>query len=220
MAKRTPQPPETWANRIVGTADVDPRTLAENPMNFKIHTETQQAAMSGAFNEIGWIQSVTINRLSQRCLDGHMRIALAIQSNQPTVPVSYVELTPEEEARALASLDKIGAMFETDYGKMADLLAQTGGIEDEGLASFFQDLRTENDQFMMAAVGNGTGSSTADKRAAGVSERGKAIKALLFAPELATFEAALKATGIRDRGRALIEVCRVYLEAKATGRVI
>ena len=40
----------------------------------------------------------------------------------------------------------------------------------------------------------------------------KQIKPVLYADEVATFERALRATGERNRGQALLTVCRAYLE--------
>ena len=42
----------------------------------------------------------------------------------------------------------------------------------------------------------------------------KQIKPVLYAADISTFEEAIKATGLINRGEALIEVCRFYLESK------
>lgn len=51
-----------------------------------------------------------INRQTGLVVDGHARAALAISRNEPSVPVLYVDLSPEGEAVVLATLDPIGAM--------------------------------------------------------------------------------------------------------------
>jgi metal-responsive CopG/Arc/MetJ family transcriptional regulator len=42
------------------------------------------------------------------------------------------------------------------------------------------------------------------------------IKPVFYSDQIATFEAAIKAVGIRNRAEALIEICRVYLEHQRT----
>jgi hypothetical protein len=47
---------------------------------------------------------------------------MALREGQTSIPVTYVDLTPEEEAQALLSLDPIAAMAATDAGKVDELL--------------------------------------------------------------------------------------------------
>lgn len=48
-------------------------------------------------------------------------------------------------------------------------------------------------------------------------ERGKQIKPVLYVDEIALFERALRATGIDNRGKAVLEICRAYLAGKGEG---
>lgn len=45
-----------------------------------------------------------------------------------------------------------------------------------------------------------------------LGDRKKQIKPVLYADEVATFEAALKRTGLTNRGQAVLAVCKFYLE--------
>lgn len=45
-----------------------------------------------------------------------------------------------------------------------------------------------------------------------LGDRKKQIKPVLYADEVATFEAALKRTGLTNRGQAVVAVCRFYLD--------
>ncbi len=47
--------------------------------------------------------------------------------------------------------------------------------------------------------------------------RKKQIKPVLYVDEVSTFEDAMAATGILNRGQALLELCRFYLENKKRG---
>lgn len=125
MTKRTqPHGQTAWRNRITGYGSVDPEELLANPLNYRIHPKAQQDALAGTLNSIGWIQDVIVNAATGFVLDGHLRVALALRTNQPEIPVKYVELTPEEEALALATLDPLTNMAGTDAAKLDELLQQ------------------------------------------------------------------------------------------------
>jgi hypothetical protein len=113
---------ESWRNQIVRYADEAPDQLLGNPRNFRLHPKPQQDAMSGALAEVGWIAPVIVNEVTQHVIDGHLRVELAISRGEPTVPVAYVNLTPEAEALALATFDPIGALAATDAEKLEELL--------------------------------------------------------------------------------------------------
>ena len=83
----------SWRNRIVGHADVPPAELVPNPRNWRSHPAEQQRALAGALAEVGWVAEVLVNRTTGHVVDGHLRIELALARDEPTVPVTYVELT-------------------------------------------------------------------------------------------------------------------------------
>lgn len=118
----------TWKNRIVGHGEEAPDQLLANPRNWRIHPRHQQHALTGVLREVGWVQQVVVNRRTGFVVDGHLRVALAISEHQPSVPVLYVDLSDEEEALVLATLDPIGAMARADKEQLDALLrdVQTG----------------------------------------------------------------------------------------------
>lgn len=128
-----------WRNRIVGTGEESPDQLLANPLNFRIHSGAQQQALTGSLDTLGWVQTVLVNKNTGHVIDGHLRVALALRTNQPLVPVTYVELTEEEEAQALLSLDPIAAMAATDKNKMDELLRAVQ-TDDENVMKFLEDL--------------------------------------------------------------------------------
>lgn len=129
----------TWRNRIVGQGEEAPDQLVANPRNWRIHPKTQQGALAGALDEVGWVQQVMVNQRTGFVVDGHARVALAISRGEPTVPVLYVDLSPEEEGLVLATLDPIAAMATTDEAKMNELLAEVS-VDDAGLARLLGSL--------------------------------------------------------------------------------
>ncbi len=113
----------TWRNRIVGYSEEEPDQLLANPSNWRIHPAAQQNALSGVLKEVGLVQNVVANRTTGHLVDGHLRVMLAMRENQPTVPVTWVELSEEEEHLILASLDPLAAMATADAGALDALLS-------------------------------------------------------------------------------------------------
>lgn len=97
------EPSPAWRNRIVGHADVPPADLVPNPRNWRTHPKDQQRALAGALGEVGWVAEVLVNRTTGNVVDGHLRIELALERAESSVPVTYIELTDEEERLVLAS---------------------------------------------------------------------------------------------------------------------
>ena len=111
-------------SRIVGHGEEAPDQLLANPANWRIHPKAQQDAMKGILDQVGWVQSVIVNRTTGHLVDGHLRVSLALREDLPTIPVAYVELSLAEEALVLATLDPLSALAVTDKEKLAELLAE------------------------------------------------------------------------------------------------
>ena len=135
-AERTTDP---WRNRIVGQGDEAPDQLLANPSNWRIHPTAQREALAAVLDDVGWVQRVIVNRTTQHVVDGHLRVALALSRDEPTIPVNYVELDEREEALVLAALDPIAAMAATDKDKLRELLEQAQ-VTDEALRDQLNDV--------------------------------------------------------------------------------
>jgi len=132
------EPIRKWRNRIVGTGEEDAEQLLANPKNWRVHPKNQQDALQGVLSAVGWVQHVIVNRRTGFVVDGHARVAMAISAHEK-VPVVYVDLSEEEEAVILATLDPLAAMAGKDedaFKSLVDgmddafkaLVAATGGI--------------------------------------------------------------------------------------------
>lgn len=122
-----------WRNRIVETGVKAARDIVPNDQNWRSHPNAQLDALGGVIGDIGLILHVTINardlpewgarRGVATLVDGHARLALALQQGADTeLPFSLVNLSPREEALALATLDPLGAMAGADAERLAALL--------------------------------------------------------------------------------------------------
>jgi DNA modification methylase len=129
---------KAWKNRIVGEGMVAPDQLLANPANWRLHPAAQAQALSGVLDEVGWVTGVLVNRRTGMLVDGHLRVMLALQRHEKTIPVSYVNLSTSEETLVLATLDPISALAGTDKAKLSELLT--------GLAPQSQDVRAMLEQ--------------------------------------------------------------------------
>jgi len=112
-----------WRSRIVGHGKLDPRSIIQNPANYKAHPDHQRESLSQVIAGLGFIRSVTISKRTGTLLDGHLRVALAIEEHQPSIDVEYVDLTVAEERAALAVIDPLATLAEYDDSALADLVS-------------------------------------------------------------------------------------------------
>ncbi len=115
-------------NRIVGYGEELLDQILFNPANWRVHPKVQQEGLKGILEKIGWVQNVIINKTTGHLVDGHLRCQLAAREGAKSIPVTYIEVTQEEEDLILASLDPISAMATTDKIKLEELLK---GIDSE-----------------------------------------------------------------------------------------
>ena len=144
MPRAKPQLPPlaapAWRTRVVGYAEVPVATLLANERNWRQHPTLQTDALAGIFRDVGIVQNLLVNKRTspqwpdtQRgievLIDGHARTALALQHGQTTLPVTYVDLTPAEEAEVLVSFDPLGALAEANTEALAGLLQEVSSGE-------------------------------------------------------------------------------------------
>lgn len=131
-------------NRIVGHGEESPEAILANPKNWRTHGKDQQEAIDDVLNQVGWVQSVIINRRTGLLVDGHLRVELAKRKKEPTIPVVYVDLSEEEEALILAALDPIGGLAGIDQDRLEEILQEAIGFaEGDGINNLLQNLANE-----------------------------------------------------------------------------
>lgn len=131
-----------WRNRIVGYGEEAPDQLVANPRNWRVHPKAQQDALAGVLDEVGWVQTVIVNRRTGFVVDGHLRVGLAISREERAIPVAYVDLSEEEEALVLATLDPIAGMAAAAKDQLEALLRDVGRREGE-VGALLQQLAAE-----------------------------------------------------------------------------
>lgn len=121
---------QQWRNRITGYGSEAPDQLVANPRNWRIHPRQQQDALAGVLSEVGIVQNVIVNQRTGYVVDGHLRVSLALRDNIPTIPVTYVDLSEDEEALILATLDPLGAQAATDARQLEELLRDVSAADE------------------------------------------------------------------------------------------
>jgi len=163
MAKKKNAAP--WRNRIVRYGEAAPDSLLANEENWRIHPLAQQQGLTSVLEVVGVVQNILVNlRTSQEwpegkrgvetLIDGHARVGLALSANEPSIPITYVDLTPNEEAIVLATLDPITAMAVTDKEMLSQVM-QDVHSDDERLQQLIASIAEQN--------GIGTNLDTSDK---------------------------------------------------------
>jgi hypothetical protein len=201
-------------NRVVGHANVDPKTLMAHSQNWRLHPEHQQAILRGALDEIGWAKSVQVQKGSNVIVDGHARVMIAVRDGDKVVPVEFVDLTDEEVKAALAAFDSITGMADHDYQALSNLL---GGFsaKSTGMTTLKDELEAEAaDALAMAAQYVGRDKTNFHSVQKAVADRKVSLKAVFTLDEAEDFELALEATGKINRAEAIGEVVQFYLRAK------
>lgn len=120
---RAPRGP-MFKNRIVGHGKESPDQLLANPANWRIHPEMQQDELEKVLETVGWVQQVVVNRRTGHLVDGHLRVQLALRRDEEEVPVTYIDVSLEEEKLILVTLDPLSALASTDKEKQTTLLEE------------------------------------------------------------------------------------------------
>lgn len=131
--------PGQWTTKIVGHDRVAPDQLVANPLNYRKHPQAQRDALRDAIAEVGFIRSVTVNKRTGNLIDGHERVWQALTSEQPFIDVEYVDLSEDEEKKALATMDPISEMAQVD-GAVLDQLLRDVNTGSEALSAMLSEL--------------------------------------------------------------------------------
>ena len=123
-----------------------------------------------------------------------------------------LDLDLDESARMLAYADNRTNQIDLDFDPEIIFADLENGV-DFGAFWFENEI---DDILATLEKTTITDAVESDERAMG--DKQKQIKPVLYADEVGDFERAIKATGNRNRGQALMEICRFYLEKNAKGQ--
>jgi hypothetical protein len=112
-------------DRIKELRRVPAGELRANPRNWRTHPAAQREALRGVLAEIGFATAPVARELEDGTLeliDGHLRAETAPDA---LLPVLVLDVTEEEAAKLLLTLDPVAALAGTDQALLTDLLATT-----------------------------------------------------------------------------------------------
>lgn len=130
-----------WQDRITRFERVASDSITPHPFNFRTHPDYQRNVVTGLLDEVGWVDAIKVNERTGHVIDGHLRLEQALQSGED-VPVLFLDLTEEEEALALATLDKSAELAGVDANNL-EVLIDKIDVNDVAVLSFVDDLKVD-----------------------------------------------------------------------------
>jgi hypothetical protein len=109
-------------DRVKELRRVKASELHPNPRNWRMHPKRQQDALRGVLAEIGYADALLVREREGgglELIDGHLR---AETTPDQLVPVLVLDVTADEAAKILATLDPLSALAEADSLKLDELL--------------------------------------------------------------------------------------------------
>lgn len=127
MAKRPgAQTIPRYRNRVVELRYLKPGDIADHPHQWRMHPETQKAAIEGVLREIGIAGVLLVYESAENggqttAIDGHLRKSL--DPDQPW-PCVVLDVDDAESAYLLTTHDPLAALAEANREKLSVLLQQ------------------------------------------------------------------------------------------------
>lgn len=205
-------------NRVVEMKLVRGRDLLGNDGNWRLHPAFQQEALQGILGDVGVADALKAYYSARNggrltLVDGHLR-----KDTQPDLewPVIILDIDDAEADKLLATYDAIGAWAATD-ARQLDKLLQSVSTDDSRMEGALARMRKEiADQVNVLDAlededGEEAPSEVLRKRLS--KSRENSVKVVIAVDDLGTVEQAIKRVGIRNRGEALVAICRYFLDS-------
>jgi hypothetical protein len=185
-------------NRIKEFRTVTPDEVAPNPKNWRTHPQGQRDALRGVLADVGIAAPVIAYETPDglMLIDGHERMTVGVP-----FPCAILDVTEAEANTLLATFDPLGAMAETDSTALDALLREVS-TDSPAVIQMWDELifdvelteKQENEKSEMKPKINAV------------------IQAGFAVDSLDLVEQAISKTGKQNRGEAIAELARVYLE--------
>jgi DNA modification methylase len=114
----------TMKDRVKELRRVPASELRANPKNWRRHPPSQEAALRGVLEDIGFADAVIARETDDglELIDGHLR--QEVMGDQ-AIPVLIVDVTEEEADKMLLTLDPLAMMAHADTDQLLHLLRDT-----------------------------------------------------------------------------------------------
>ena len=121
----------TYRNRVLDLRYLKPGEIADHPLQWRLHPETQKSAVEGVLREIGiagvlLVYQSAANGGGYTAVDGHLRKSL--DANQPW-PCVVLDVDDAESAYLLSTHDPLSTMADANAAQLAALLREVASGE-------------------------------------------------------------------------------------------
>lgn len=190
------------ANKVVYQPD---------PKNARRHGDRNKQMIRASLEEVGAFRSIGVDgddivRAGNGVYEQAQALGLKVREIEDApdelIAVKRPDLRGDAAIKAALWDNRTSETSEPDYAVLADYasLFDLSAMYDAG----------EQDE--IATLTDGTHMRDAEPRR-NLGEKAKQIKPVLSMEDIATFEHAIRATGERNRGKAIMLICQEYLDA-------
>ncbi|MCH8199829.1 MAG: ParB N-terminal domain-containing protein, partial [Chloroflexi bacterium] len=122
--------------------------LRPDPANPRYISEDELEALTRSIRQFGFIDPVIARRDGRVVIGGHQRLVVARRLGMKTVPVVFVDLTPEQARLLNIALNRISGSWDdellaralADLNEQPDLDVTLSGFDDDELAKLLKSL--------------------------------------------------------------------------------
>lgn len=191
--------------------------LLDHPENWRIHTLFQTESVRAILNEYGIVDTLKAYYSPKYkgyvLLNGHLRKSLNANAEWP---VDILDITDEEASDLLMFLDRTTGWAQTDALKLDQLAVSLSTQSPEILAIA---AKIQDEIMKQAEAAKKLDPAAADEPEDKPEHNGLTgydgsyLKIVVhIADQLSVIEQAIRETGYRSRGEALVEICQFYLD--------
>jgi hypothetical protein len=195
--------------------------LIPDPQNARRHPDRNRSIIRQSLEEVGPFRSIAVdgdnviragNGVYEQAQELGLKVRVIEAAPDELIAVKRNDLRGEQAERAALYDNQAGDLSEWD-AEVLSMLAEDRPMMLEGIfdGAEVEALIEESEQ-MQSAERDVRSRDADDNRSERMGDEKAKIRPVIYAKELAVFEQAIRRTGIKRRGEALIEVCRYYLE--------
>ena len=194
-------------NRRIPLADLQP-----HPHNYNRHPAKQIKRIATSLRKFGQVRSIVVWRNTILAGHGVTEAARSLGWNEIAADVLPDEY-PEHLALAYVAADnELSRLGDPDRAALAAIIEQSRTVDDELLEAIGYD-EAEYDR-LLSEMEMSTIHDAPESESRGIGKNSnRQIKAVLYTSDVAVFEQAILAAEQKNRGDAIIEICKFYLEA-------
>lgn len=191
-----------------------------DPHNANKGTERGQYMIDASVGEFGLARSIVAaadntipagNKTLQAAIDAGFEDVIEVETDgRALVVVKRIDwpTVDDERARKYAYYDNRSGQVDLEWDVEQIVNDLDSGVD---LSDLFFDHELE-EIAQLAEIESGELPEIGERRALG--DRARVVKVALYVPDLAVIEAAIQATGLANRGEAMVQICRAFLDEK------